>query len=140
MTKYELKAHSANAGQTPKATIFFDGSCPMCSREIAHYRRLRTADQLYWIDIASDVEKLADYGLDSDIVMSRFHVLDASGNWQTGAWGFAEMWSHLPYYRWLSSFLNAFHLLPSVDRGYRHFARWRLKRQCHSGVCGSIKN
>lgn len=30
------------------ATVFYDGSCPLCSREIAHYRRLRGAESLKW--------------------------------------------------------------------------------------------
>ncbi len=35
--------------------------------------------------------------------MQRFHVLDADGCWQTGAAGFIELWTHLPYYRMLAA-------------------------------------
>ena len=38
-------------GQRP--VVLFDGGCPMCSREIAHYRRLGGAEAIDWIDIAA---------------------------------------------------------------------------------------
>jgi predicted DCC family thiol-disulfide oxidoreductase YuxK len=117
------------------ATVFFDGACPLCRREIAHYRRLRGADRLHWVDLARERDLLADYGLNHDVAMARFHVLDGRGQWQTGAWGFAELWSHLPAYRWLARTLRALHLLPLLDRAYGRFARWRLQGRCRSGSC-----
>jgi hypothetical protein len=43
------------------------------------------------VDITREREALAFHGLDLETAMQRFHVLDARGNWQTGAWGFVEM-------------------------------------------------
>lgn len=121
----------------PAATVFYDGACPLCRREIAHYRRLRGADRLAWIDIAGVNAPLATYGLSREGAMARFHVLDAAGRWQTGAFGFAELWSHLPAYRWLASTLRSLRLLPLLDRVYVRFARWRLRRACDERSCGS---
>ncbi|MDJ0881569.1 MAG: DUF393 domain-containing protein [Gammaproteobacteria bacterium] len=120
---------------TVKPTVFYDGSCPLCSREIRHYRRLRGAEQLLWIDVSEPEATLA-YGLTKDAAMARFHVLDASGEWQTGAYGFAELWSQLPAYRWLAVLVKKLRLLPLLDKAYTRFARWRLKRDCTSGSCG----
>jgi predicted DCC family thiol-disulfide oxidoreductase YuxK len=69
--------------------------------------------------------------------MARMHVRDASGNWHTGAWAFAEMWSHLPVYRRLAGFLRATRTLPVLDRAYTVFANWRLKQRCDSAACGA---
>ena len=33
-------ATSSEAMQTPKVTMYFDGGCPVCSREVSLYRRL----------------------------------------------------------------------------------------------------
>ena len=113
----------------PLATVFYDGLCPLCSREIAHYRRLRGADTLlHWVDITQDEHVLAEYGLQREAAMARFHVRDAAGRWQTGAWGFAELWSHLPAYRWLARSLRTLRLLPLLDWVYSGFARWRVRR------------
>jgi predicted DCC family thiol-disulfide oxidoreductase YuxK len=31
-------------------TVYFDGNCPICSREIATYRRSRGGETIDWID------------------------------------------------------------------------------------------
>ena len=118
-------------------TVFYDGQCPLCSREIAHYRRLRGAETLHWVDIKQNENALTAYGLQRDAAMARFHVRDASGHWQTGAWGFAELWSHLPAYRWLAQSLRTLRLLPLLDRAYSRFARWRVRRSCNSETCAA---
>jgi predicted DCC family thiol-disulfide oxidoreductase YuxK len=121
----------------PAATVFYDGACPLCRREIAHYRRLRGAERLLWIDIARADAPLATYGLSRELAMARLHVRDTAGHWQTGAFGFAELWSHLPGYRWLARTLRLLRLLPLLDRVYASFARWRLRRGCDERTCGS---
>lgn len=117
------------------ARVFYDGACPLCRREIAHYRRLRGADRLAWVDISRDQVALDAHGLSREAAMARMHVLDSGGEWQTGAWAFAEMWSHLPAYRWLARAVRKTGALPILDRGYSRFARWRLKRHCDSASC-----
>ena len=37
----------------PQLTVFFDGACPICSREIAHYRRRDSEGRLRLVDIAA---------------------------------------------------------------------------------------
>ena len=127
--------HKRRSADAVVATVFFDGGCPLCSREISHYRRLRGADRLVWIAISSDDHMLAVHGLERQTAMERFHVLDASGQWQTGARGFIELWSHLPAYRWLASLLRTMHLENTLDWLYTHFARWRVQRRCDIASC-----
>ena len=119
----------------PQATVFFDGGCPYCRREIEHYRRLHGADRLLWIDITQEEAMLEANGLRKEDAMARFHVRDASGIWHIGAWGFVELWSHLPAYRWLARLLRTLRLVPVMDRMYNRFARWRLKRRCDAEQC-----
>ena len=128
-------SQTADSGGSITARVFYDGACPLCRREIAHYRRLRGADRLAWVDISRDQVALDAHGLSREAAMARLHVLDAAGQWQTGAWAFAELWSHLPAYRWLASALRKTGALPILDRGYSRFARWRLRRQCDSASC-----
>lgn len=118
-------------------TVFYDGDCPLCKREITHYQKCRGAENLLWVDVANDTSTLELYGLDRERAMQRFHVLDAMGKWQTGSYGFAEMWSHLAAYRWLAILLRKGRLLPLMDVLYGSFARWRLKRRCTSGHCST---
>jgi predicted DCC family thiol-disulfide oxidoreductase YuxK len=127
--------HERRSADAVVATVFFDGSCPLCSREISHYRRLRGADQLVWVDISSDNHMLAVHGLERQTAMERFHVLDANGQWQTGARGFIELWSHLPAYRWLATLVRVLHMENILDFIYTQFARWRVQRRCDSTRC-----
>ena len=132
---FRLKHDSTRKPAMP--TVFYDGQCPLCSREIAHYRGLRGADNLRWVDITRDHEALTEHGLDYETAMARFHVRDAAGIWQTGAWGFAELWSNLPAYRWLAYLLRTIRLLPLLDRVYVVFARRRRRSTCNSGTLGN---
>jgi predicted DCC family thiol-disulfide oxidoreductase YuxK len=67
--------------------------------------------------------------------MARFHVLDRDGHWQTGAWGFAELWSHLPTYRWLARVMRMTRVIPIIDLAYTRFARWRVSNRCEGAAC-----
>lgn len=146
-TKMSEALHTSNARSADPeghrtvaaAAVFFDGGCPLCRREIDHYRRLRGAERLQWIDIANDDQALARHGLHRTLAMARFHVLDRNGAWQTGAWGFAELWSHLPAYRWLASLVRTLGLLPSLGWAYRRFAAWRLRRRCDTDTCRAAR-
>ena len=34
--------------------VFYDGGCPLCRREIAHYRRIDSAERLRWVDALNE--------------------------------------------------------------------------------------
>ena len=128
---------------TPDATtecaqpvVFYDGGCPVCRREIEHYRRIDRTRRLGWVDIARDPVRLRGYGITVEQAMRRFHVLDGHGRWQTGAAAFIELWSHLPYYRRLASLVRVLRLDRPLEFVYRRWADWRLQRQCRQDRCG----
>jgi predicted DCC family thiol-disulfide oxidoreductase YuxK len=80
-------------------TVYFDGSCPLCRREIAIYRRLPEALSVAWIDVSAG----QDLGgtLSCEAAMARFHVRDAQGRLFSGAAAFSRMWRVFPGWRWL---------------------------------------
>ena len=119
----------------PKAIMFYDGGCPLCRREIKHYRRLDSANRIDWIDISRDASLVQAMGVTLDTAMARLHVLHRDGWLATGAYAFAVVWSELPYYRWLARLLYGLGLLPLLERLYSRFARWRFQRRCREGVC-----
>lgn len=128
-------ADTSMASTRPR--VFYDGECPLCRREINHYRRLDRESRLDWIDITQRSDELARHGLSYEKAMARFHVLDFDGKWQTGAHGFAVLWSHLPYFRWLAWVTRRLRLLSPLDFLYRHFARWRARRRCAGDLCST---
>lgn len=130
------QASQAGARASGAPLVLFDGQCPLCSREIAHYRRRRGADRIDWIDITQADNDPSDLGVSRAQAMARFHVRDANGRWHTGAAGFVQLWSWLPAYRWLARMVTGLRLLPVMEKGYTLFLRWRTPRRCDSNSCG----
>lgn len=118
-----------------KTIMFFDGGCPLCSREVAHYRRLDKKQRIEWIDITKDMTLLNAFGVSSNTAMERLHVLYRDGRLLTGAYAFAAIWSELSYYSLLAKFLRLPGLLSVLDNLYSLFARWRYQRRCRQGAC-----
>ncbi len=105
-------------------TVFYDGSCPVCSREIAHYRTLSRSDRLHFIDISAASFDAEVLGLAQSELMKAMHAQDAAGRLYRGVEAFRALWLGLPglRYRRLSQLLGlpGLHLL--VVLGYRVFA------------------
>jgi len=126
---------SADNHDTQTAIVVYDGQCPLCSREIAHYRRRRGAERVAWVDATTDEPTLARLGLDRATALARFHVRDGSGEWRIGAGAFVLLWSLLPAYRWLATSVRVLHLQPLLEWGYDRFLRWRGRRRCTPDRC-----
>lgn len=114
---------------SPALTVYFDGACPVCSREIAMYRRQPGAEACTWVDAASCHAVELGAGLSRPAALARFHVRRADGSLVDGARGFAELWRTLPRWAWLGR-LAGFGPMPALlDAGYRAFlvlrTRWR---------------
>lgn len=106
-------------------TIYFDGACPLCSREIAHYRKKDTAGRLRYVDIASPSFDAAAYGLDKDRVKKVMHVRLPDGKMVTGVDAFIAIWSELPGYGALAKLAHLPLVNPLLHVGYHIFAALR---------------
>lgn len=130
--------HDANptTDQQPwRPLVLFDGGCPLCRHEIAHYGRRTGADRVNWIDLSRQPRDEPVAGIDWHQAMARFHVRDARGEWQCGAYGFVELWSHLRGYRLLAWTVRRLGLVGLLDRAYTVFARRRLAARCNDDSC-----
>jgi len=131
----QARVSSAKHKNTDRPTVFYDGDCPLCRREIAHYRRVDSANRLHWVDAANAADTLAEHGLSREQAMAELHVLDGSGRWQRGVDAFLVIWQHLPAYRWLAKLVTVLGLRRPLGYGYRHFAAWRYRQRCATGRC-----
>ena len=85
--------------ETEGVTIYFDGSCPLCSAEINHYASRDGGDQLTFVDV-SDKDANLGMGLACGEAMRRFHVRLPDGTLLSGARAFVAVWASLPGWRW----------------------------------------
>ena len=65
-------ADRSGSGDT-RPVVFYDGGCPLCRREIAHYRRLRGAADLRWVDVVGEPDNLEKFGLSVEAAMQELH-------------------------------------------------------------------
>lgn len=106
-------------------TVYYDGACPVCSKEIKAYRRATGADSLAWVDASSSDAQGLGEDLQSEQALARMHVRDESGQLISGAAAFAAIWTRLPKTRWLGQLMGTRAALFFLEPAYVLFLRIR---------------
>jgi len=118
-------------------SVFYDGACGVCSKEIAYYRSI--ADQrILFVNIADDDFDAASYGRTTAEFQAQLHARDARGQFFTGVEAFRRLWEALPspFYRLLSRFVGLPGIHLAARTGYALFARCRyLLPTSHAASC-----
>jgi predicted DCC family thiol-disulfide oxidoreductase YuxK len=115
-------AFSSPSARTDGAlTVYYDGACPVCSREIAVYQRQVGAEQCVWIDASICAESALGEGLSRGDALKRFHVRRADGVLVDGMRGFALLWQTLPRFAWAGRIASVGPLPLLLDAAYRVF-------------------
>jgi predicted DCC family thiol-disulfide oxidoreductase YuxK len=109
---------------------FYDGGCPLCRREIAHYQRIDRAGRISWVDINANPQVLTAYNLSREQAMKRMHVRETDGSMVSGARAFIALWQRMPRYRPLAWLVSLPAILWIAERVYDVFARWRWRDRC----------
>lgn len=112
------------ANDTPAATVYFDGSCPLCRMEIGHYQKLDSRGALCFIDVSQPSASTGP-GLDREAAMARFHIRDAQGRLHSGAAAFVQIWRTVPGWRHAARFTALPGVMFVLERGYRLFLKVR---------------
>jgi predicted DCC family thiol-disulfide oxidoreductase YuxK len=102
-------------------TVFYDGACPVCSREVAFYRDKAGAEELCWVDVSRE----APADLDRQAALARIHARLPDGRLVSGAAAFAEVWRRVPGFRWLGRLVAWGPVTPLAEAGYRGFLKMR---------------
>jgi len=101
-------------------TVWFDGSCPLCRREIALMRRLGGDGRIDFVDASGD----GACPLDGAALLARFHALE-NGVMLSGAAAFAAMWRAIPLLRPLGIAARSRRILAGLEWLYGRFLRVR---------------
>lgn len=105
--------------------VWFDGSCPLCLREISLMRRLDWKGAIVFIDAARPD---AVCPLDRKELLARFHASE-DGIMLSGAAAFAAMWRAIPLLKPLGCAARSPVILAALEALYRRFLRVRPKLQ-----------
>ena len=126
---------------------FYNGACPVCSAEIAHYRRLAAGygESMKFTDVCLNPAALEAYGLTLDNVKRRLYVRDGRGRITSGVDAFHAIWSTFPRYRRLAGILR----LPIINTGAMllyecvmapTLVKWQAWREKHSNDKPAAQN
>jgi predicted DCC family thiol-disulfide oxidoreductase YuxK len=110
----------------PALTVWYDGACPLCIREIALMRRLDRRNAITFVDVAPEN---APCPIDRQLLLARFHAREADGPVLDGAAAFAAMWRAIPALRPLGLAARNGIVLRVLERLYRLFLKVRPRLQ-----------
>ena len=96
----------------PDTTVIYNGACPICSREIAGYRRYSETRALPIAFRDLNAGDLATWGLSADQAARRLYVV-RDGTLHDGVPAFAVLWEQMPRFRWLARLVR----LPGLRQG-----------------------
>lgn len=106
-------------------SVYYDGLCHLCSREIGHYRGMRGAESIRFVDItAGDFNALKE-GVDPRAIHRVMHVKDVSGDLHTGVDAFLRIWAELPALRFFIPLARFGPVNLLLRAAYAGFARIR---------------
>ncbi len=135
-----MKRDVPAATQAP-LTVFYDGSCPLCRREIGWYRRRHALAPIDWLDVSRCPDAVLPAGHERQTLLARFHVALRQtllarfhvalpdGRVTSGAAAFLAVWLRYPGLRWGARLASIPPLPWLLERGYRVFLRVRPRLQ-----------
>ncbi len=112
-------------------TVLYDGSCPLCQREISYLRSLAQQAPdcgLRFADVAS-AQNEPLFAAERIQLLARFHVQRSDGTRFDGAAAFVAMWARLPGWRWLARLAQLPGMLVILELAYRLFLKFRPQLQ-----------
>lgn len=107
-------------------TVWFDGECPLCQREIALMRKLDRRGAIRFEDVSDNAP--ADCPIDQSELLARFHARE-DGTIHSGAAAFAAMWRAIPILRPFGLVARNRFVLRMLEALYRRFLKFRPRLQ-----------
>lgn len=113
-------------------TVYYDGKCGLCRREINHYKKIQPPGIFAWVDLTEHPEALAAHNTSPADALMYLHVKDEYENLHIGFPAFLAIWRDLGgFWRGLGYVMGLPGIRHMAGWGYKHFAHWRFKRLDH---------
>jgi predicted DCC family thiol-disulfide oxidoreductase YuxK len=109
-------------------TVFYDGKCGLCRREITHYRNIAPEGIFEWVDITVTPAEFNALGFSLSEGLKALHVRDNENVIHKGVDAFIIIWQALPRWRMLAGIVGLPFIRPAAASLYTAFAAWRFNR------------
>jgi predicted DCC family thiol-disulfide oxidoreductase YuxK len=123
---------------TQALTIYYDGLCHLCSREIEHYRKKAVGLPVTFVDITEPAFDPVAMGFDAKRVHKHLHAR-LGDRLTIGVDAFLAIWEVIPGHRWLRRIVGCPGIYHLAKLGYMIFAEIRPylpKRRRAVAECG----
>ncbi|MDP3584246.1 MAG: DUF393 domain-containing protein [Thiobacillus sp.] len=122
--------------ETPSLlTVYYDGGCPVCTREIGFYQRRRGAGRIRWVNLAHCTDEDLGTDLSRAAATARLHARRSDGLLVSGARAFAALWQTLPAFRLAGRVAALPGIVHGLEGGYRGFLKVRRLWRRNADAC-----
>lgn len=118
-------------------TVFYDGKCGLCAKEIQHYRQISPEGIFDWQDITQSDTDLKKEGITLSQGLKFLHARDDNGQMHVGVDAFILIWQNLRYWKGLAMLVALPGIKHMAQALYKHFAKWRFGRLDHCQLAAS---
>ncbi len=112
-------------------TVFYDGKCGLCTKEIRHYQKIAPEGVFDWCDITRTPDPLHKLGISTAEGLKILHVSDDFEKIHKGVKANILIWKHLKYWKILAYIVQFPPIYIMVHMAYNIFAKWRFKKYPH---------
>jgi predicted DCC family thiol-disulfide oxidoreductase YuxK len=123
--RHEAPSPTMNSTTDPLLTLYYDGGCPVCTREIGFYQRRRGAERIHWVNLAQSEPGDLGTDLSFEDALARLHARLPDGQLVSGAQAFAALWQALPAFRLAGRIAAMPGIVHGLEWGYRGFLKLR---------------
>ena len=126
-----MTSDTANTKEKCKDILFFDGQCPLCTKEIQWLQKHQQGT-LHFKDIHT--LKGDEYPPSKEAMLRKLHLLTKDQKWIFGLDATASAWSHTPY-GYLIAPLRWPVIKYIADKTYQQWAKKRYKKRLACSAC-----
>lgn len=120
-----MNTPAAHAQDTTDLTVFYDGACPLCRREISIYKGINGAENIDWVNVANCNDTQIPQNVTREELLRRFHIQATDQSVKSGAEAFVEIWRHLPAFWVFAKLARIPGAMSVLEFGYTCFLKFR---------------
>jgi len=112
-----------------KISVYYDGACPKCVKDRQTYEKLagKGSDNVCWIDITGQEQKLSELGIDPVKALTELHVKDESERILSEIDAYILLMSKVSVLQFIAWLIGLPLIRPVVARVYH----WQVNRRLY---------
>ena len=118
-------------------SVYYDGKCSLCKREITYYKTIAPVNTFLWKDIASEPSYLQEINISQEAALKRLHILDDKEQLIIGFDAFIVIWSQIKLWYPVAVIASLPILNLVLNKCYNWFADWKFRRSTHCIISSS---